>query len=188
MQAADPRAHAPDATPPEAERAAFRDLHGRRLHGFALLLTLGDRPRAARLAADAIAEGSANVDELRHPERAAAWLRARVVHGAHGISRGTPRLSDRLQALSQIDAAGGVLAGLTDLRLIERAALIASSVERLDRRDVALIVGKDGSALDALLSRARLRYARRFASVASETAPSGPVIERVLEVAKRAMA
>ena len=188
MQAVNPRAPAPEAAPPEALRAAFRDLHGRRLHGFALLLTLGDRPRAARLAAEAIAEGTANLDELRHPERAAAWLRARVVRSAGGVRTGNLRLSDGLQALSQIDAAGGVLAGLTDLRLIERAALIAWSVERLDRRDVAVIVGKDGSALDALLSRARLRYARRFATIASETAPSGRVIERVLEVAKKAMA
>ena len=28
-------------------RAAFRDLHGARLHGFALLVTLGDRANAA---------------------------------------------------------------------------------------------------------------------------------------------
>lgn len=178
MQAADPS---------EAVRSAFRDLHGRRLHGFALLLTLGDRSRAARLAADAMAEGTAHIDELRHPERAAAWLRARVVRAARGMGHGGLRLSDRLQALSAIDADGGVLAGMTALGLVERAAVIASSVERLDRRDVAIIVGKDGSALDDLLSRARLRYARRFATAAPEGVPPGPVTERVREVATRAM-
>lgn len=174
--------------PSEGMRAAFRDLHGRRLHGFALLLTLGDRSRAARLAADAMADGTAHIDELRHPERAAAWLRARVVRATRGMGRGGPRQGDRLQALSAIDADAGLLAGLTALGLVERAALIASSVERLDRRDVATIVGKDGSALDTLLSRARLRYARRFATAAPEGVPAGPVTERVREVAAKAMA
>ena len=32
---------------PDVVQNAFRELHGPRLHGFALLLTLGDRPRAA---------------------------------------------------------------------------------------------------------------------------------------------
>ena len=75
----------PDPSPnstAEAMRAAFRELHGRRLHGFALLLTLGDRPSAARLASEALADGAMRVEELRHPERAAAWLRHRVVERA----------------------------------------------------------------------------------------------------------
>src|SRR5262245_49203152 len=72
-----------------ALRDAFRELHGRRLHGFALLLTLGDRAEAARLASDALDAGVARVDELRHPERAAAWLRRRVVDRAR-VSRAVP--------------------------------------------------------------------------------------------------
>src|SRR6187431_2709085 len=75
----------PDRSPnsnPDVLRAAFRELHGRRLHGFALLLTLGDRPGAARLASEALAAGAMRVDELRHPERAAAWLRHRLVDRA----------------------------------------------------------------------------------------------------------
>ena len=70
-------------------RDAFRELHGSRLHGFAQLLVLGDRHAAAKLASDALADGAARVDELRHPERAAAWLRRRVVERAR-VRRGDP--------------------------------------------------------------------------------------------------
>src|SRR5690606_20820527 len=75
------------APSPERLRAAFDELHGSRLHGFALLLTLGDRARAARLAGEALAAAEPRIDALRHPERAAAWLRAHVVRSSHRPSR-----------------------------------------------------------------------------------------------------
>ncbi|MEA2650619.1 MAG: hypothetical protein QOI85_340, partial [Chloroflexota bacterium] len=87
MQASENRATTPMETSPELVRAAFRDLHGTRLHGFALLVTLGDHARAARLAGEAIAAGTARTSELRHPERAAAWLRRRVTRNAERRGR-----------------------------------------------------------------------------------------------------
>jgi hypothetical protein len=169
--------------PIEVVRAAFRELHGRRLHGFALLLTLGDRAVAARLASSALADGAARVGELRHPERAAAWLRRRVVDGAR---RGRSERADArvLLELGVDERTGDALSALDRL---ERAGLIASTIERLDRRDVAAIVGRDGAALDRLLSRARRRFIRLHAASAPEDPPPGPVVTRVRDLARRAM-
>lgn len=184
MLAANPRLHAADA--PDLVRAAFRELHGRRLHGFALLLTLGDGPGAARLAADAIAAGAERVDELRHPERAAAWLRARVVASSHRL-RPTPlRANERLALLADLGAEPAVVAGLSALTHAERAALLAATLERLDRRDVSTIIGKKGPALERLLGRARRRYAAAYAA-ASERRSTGPLTARLHAVAERAL-
>ena len=144
---------APDSRPsnervpapfPEDVLAAFRDVHARSLHGFALLLTLGDRPQASRLAESALARASGRVGELRHPERAAAWLRRHVVRGAR-----TGRLRRRAPAsrLAELGADAAMMRALASLSPRERAALLASDVERLDRRDVASVVARDGSAL-----------------------------------------
>jgi DNA-directed RNA polymerase specialized sigma24 family protein len=181
---------AASATPPVADassevvHAAFRDLHGRRLHGFALLLMLGDAARAAQLAVDALDAGSTRIDELRHPERAAAWLRARVV----ASSRGMPRAGRRVQPLSDLGVDASVASALGTLGHLERAALIASSIERLDRRDVATVVGRHGDALDRLLAHARRGYGAAHAEGnPSEDVPVGPLVERVHAEADRAM-
>src|SRR6185503_21221515 len=47
--------------------AAFRDLHGPRLHGFALLLMLGDRRAAGVASGRALSAGVARAQQLRHP-------------------------------------------------------------------------------------------------------------------------
>jgi hypothetical protein len=174
----------PESSGPHAEtmRDAFRELHGRRLHGFTLLLTLGDRSLAARLASDALAAGAARVDELRHPERAAAWLRRRVVERAR-VGRGDPTNPDALVELGCDDASAASLASLDRL---ERAALIASAVERLDRRDIGTIVGRDGGRLDRLVVRARERFVRTHSATAGEP-PDGPIVEHVRALARRAM-
>ena len=176
----------PSTAPPDEGvlRDAFRELHGRRLHGFALLLTLGDRPAAARLATDALAAGAERVDELRHPERAAAWLRRRVVDRAR-VSRGVAADPDVVLDLGADEATVTALASLARL---ERAALIASTVERLDPRDVATIVGRDGSRLDRLLVRARQSFIRLHADVTTDEPPDGPVSAHVQALARRAMA
>jgi len=166
---------------------AFRDLHGRRLHGFSLLLVLGDRPAAARLASDALLAAGERIGELRHPERAAAWLRARVVRLARGIGRVEPRRSDRFDALDALGVDGGVFAGLEALSQRERAALIATTIERLDRRDAATIVDCDGQVFDRLIVRARRRYAAAYGAAAPEAMADGPMGERVRAIAKRAM-
>jgi hypothetical protein len=173
------------------QRAAFRELHGARLHGFALLLTLGDRRLAALLAADAIAAGSGRIAELRHPERAAAWLRRRVVRGLGGralMARGggPPDLPDELAELGADEAS---IAGLAALDTRGRAAIVASSVERLDPRDVAAIVGVRGARLDRLLRRVAVRYAAAVLKAQGGVpADGGPIIDRVRSVAMRALA
>lgn len=176
---------------PEALRAAFRDLHGSRLHGFALLFTLGDRALAGSLAGAALAEGSLRIGELRHPERAAAWLRAHVVrsvrHTTHAADRPRRRAPTELVALHVEPA---VRAGLARADRLERAALIAALVERFDRRDVATIVGRDGPRLDTLMRRAREAYVDGFASAETsvdEARPAGGLIRRIQDIAERAV-
>jgi DNA-directed RNA polymerase specialized sigma24 family protein len=168
--------------------AAFRNLHGARLHAFALLLTLGDRRRAALLAADAIAAAADHLGELRHPERAAAWLRARVTDDAGADNR---RLDadERLASLAELNVGAGALAGLSALSRLERAGLIAATIEGLDQRDVATVVGRDGRRLDALLRRARRRYLDGAAAAPEVLdGPPGPIGQRIMASAARTMA
>jgi hypothetical protein len=173
----------PDA-PPDDEwvRAAFHELHGRSLHGFALLLTLGDLTHAARLTGEALGEGMARVDEMRHPERAAAWLRARVVRAAtrrRVANRATPSV------LRGLGADAAVTAGLAALDVRERAALVAALVEHLDQRDVATIVGRDGERLGDLLRAARRRYLVGYLRVASEDPGGGPLADQLHEIGRQ---
>ena len=174
-------------------QAAFRELHGARLHGFALLLTLGDRARAARLSAEALAEGIARVAELRHPERAAAWLRGRVLHRARGDRElARARRADAELALAELGVGDGVRRGLERLSMAERAAVIATAVERLDRRDVGALVGREGRTLDRLVRRAMTSYlATASAASPGPSGPppgsAGPITERVHLAAERAL-
>jgi hypothetical protein len=164
-------------------RAAFRDRHGRHLHGFALLLTLGHAARAAQLTVDALDAAAPHLDELRHPERAAAWLRARVVRMSGGIARSALRM----QPLAELGVAPEVAGALGTLGHIERAAVIAASIERLDRHDVGTVVGRDGAALDRLLTQSRRRYAAAHAVRAGEEVAAGPLVDRVRAEAVRAL-
>lgn len=182
---------APSSTVPTTEqmRHAFRDLHGPTLHGFALLLTLGDRARAARLTAGALSEADDLVGELRHPERAAAWLRARVVRDVNRQRRSSePRRSERLTILDPMNVDEAILAGLASLGLRERAALVAANIERLRLPDVAVVVGRNERQLSDLLARARASYLRAYAAAADDAQrPAGPTIDRIRDIAQRAM-
>jgi DNA-directed RNA polymerase specialized sigma24 family protein len=190
MQAAANRAATAQGAPPELMRAAFRDLHGTRLHGFALLVTLGDRANAARLTAEALASGMARADELRHPERAAAWLRRRVTQAAGRSGDPARRRAgpeDR-QALAELGVDAAMFAGLSGLTTRQRAALVADSVERLDRGDVATVVGINGARLDRLIRSVRDRYAVAVASgLDDETSADGPTATRIRTLAARAL-
>jgi hypothetical protein len=174
--------------PPErsALEAAFRELHGRRLHGFALLLTLGDTDRAAVLAGEALTAGTEHATELRHPERAAAWLRARVTRRAGRVPRPDARSTLTLAGLAVDDA---TLAGLAVLDTRTRAAVIGRAVEGLDLRDVGTIVERDGRDLSRLVERGIVRYAA--ARAATATAPpddeAGPLVDRIRTTARRAV-
>lgn len=170
---------------PPSIHDAFRQLHGSRLHGFTVLIALGDLELAARLTTEALAAAAQHADELRHPERAAAWLRARVV-------RSFPRRHQRpAPGDGPLSTERAVLAALGAVRIAERAALVASDVERLDLRDVETVAGRTGGALEKLLVRARARYARAYAALpveADSVADAGAISNRIHTIADRAMA
>lgn len=177
------------AAPPAMVRAAFRELHGRRLHGFSLLLTLGDRALAARLTAEALAAGAARTGELRHPERAAAWLRVRVV-GAMPRRHHAPSPDEERAALDPLGADPALVDGLADLGVRQRAALITADIERLEPLDVETVVGRQGAKLERLLARARGRYMIAYAAVplASDRDPeAGLLVRRIRTVAARTL-
>jgi hypothetical protein len=173
----------------ERRRAAFGELHGARLHGFALLLTLGDQAVAARLAADALAEGSMRATELSHPERAAAWLRWHVVQRARSRLRDGPGTAERRRAtLEDLGADAAAFASFAALDVRERAAVAASIVERFDRRDVATVVGLDGTRLDRLMRQARARAIASAVRVMDDDPPDrGPIMARIRSVTDRAL-
>jgi hypothetical protein len=179
------RPKSPAPTPDEL-RAAFEELHAPRLHGFALLITLGDRERARRLAMAALGQGAARAEELRHPERAAAWLRARVVRSAGRSHRPTID-ADRSAALDELHVDEAAAAGLAALTPVERAAIVAAVVERLDRRDVGTVVGRGGAALERLLVRSRSRYVAAHVAAAADLPASGPITDRLHAAAVRAL-
>lgn len=172
----------------DALRGPFRDLHGSRLHGFALLVALGDRRLAARVAGDALAAGAQRVADLRHPERAAAWLRAEVMRRLN-LPSGLPvaHPSERREALAELGLGQAGQAGLSALTPQERAAFVATVVEQLEPLDVATVIGEDGDDLAATLTRARRRYSVAFAVASAEAdpPPPGPLAERVSEAAAR---
>jgi len=175
------------APAPELIRDAFHGIHGARLHGFALLLTLGDRRRAAGLAAAALRDASADLATLRHPERAAAWLRGHVVRHAGRRAADLP-VAERIAGLADLEVSAAALAGLAALDVRGRAALIATHIERLDRRDVATIVSQDGERLDRLVQRALGRYFAGHGAAPDDSPPSGPIANRVRATAARLLA
>jgi DNA-directed RNA polymerase specialized sigma24 family protein len=175
------------------QRAAFRDVHGRRLHGFALLLSLGDRPAAARAAGEALTLGARQSEELQHPERAAAWLRARAFQSLKHAARvgDTKDVRERRDALRELGAADAVFDGLAAIPPRERAVLIATSIERFDPIDVETIVGLPSGSGRRLAARTRERYLAAVRAPAPQgrlgTLPGGELAARVAAAAERAM-
>jgi hypothetical protein len=170
-------------------RAAFRELHGARLYGFALVLAMGERQWAAQAATQALAEGELRLPELRHPERAAAWLRRRVVKLLQHPNL-PPSLSaaERFRALSELGIGHAAKVGLDALSVVERAALVASDVERFTPVDVEEILGRRRGAANRLLQSAR----RRFLAAVAEEVPDpsegpGPLARQVEWMAARAV-
>ncbi len=176
--------HRSGRVPPDrsALEAAFRELHGRRLHGFALLLTLGDRDRAATLAGEALSAGCLRVAELRHPERAAAGLRARVTRR---VGRVTP--SEPAPSLASLGVDGATLHGLAALDTRARAAVIGRASEGLDLRDVGTIVERAGRPLGRIVDRGIARFVAARASIAGSEDEAGPTTELIRTVARQAI-
>ena len=174
---------------------AFRELHGRRLHGFALLVSLGETGLSERVASEALEAGAAQASALRHPERAAAWLRARALRGLHqGVGRGAaPELADRKQAVAALGVDDAMYDGLAVLGLESRAALVASAIERFEPIDTETILGASPPATRKVIGTARDRYLQAvhgkshgWAGV-SQPLPDGAIATRVQEVTERAM-
>jgi DNA-directed RNA polymerase specialized sigma24 family protein len=186
MQAAESSSSSRTVPPPEVVRDAFGEVHGRRLHGFALLVTLGDRSLAAQLAGRALAEGMARIDELRHPERAAAWLRRRVVRSLPHRERPLA-LPDRRAALDELGVDDAAISGLAAISPRQRAAVVAADVERIDLRDVATIAGVDPARLESLLRRARGRYLAGHGATTDGTLHTGPISDLLRDIATRAL-
>ena len=172
-----------------ASGPALRELHGGQLHGFALLLMLGDQSAAARLAADALAAGTVRAHELQHPRRATAWLRHSVVAAAKAhrtdSNHDEPTRRAALRALGVNDEAH---AALTALGIVERAAVVASHVEGLEEPDVATVVGLDPERSRRLVRDALRRAIGAGMAEPSQSGPDGPVVTRTREIAARVLA
>lgn len=143
-----------DPTPPELY-AAFREVQRPRLIAFAFVFMLGDRTGAEHAADAALAATTGSVNQLRHPERAAAWLRRHIVRSPQ--VRPTPSAAGQA-AMARIGIDAARFAALCALDRLERAALVASVVEGIDSRDVEDIVGCRPRDLDRLLKRATRKY------------------------------
>ena len=193
------QSRAADADPqvtPESLREAFRHLHGSRLHGFALLVSLGDVRRAERAASEALASGEDRASSLRHPERAAAWLRAQVVPKMRRSDR--PDRMDaaaRRGALRGIGVDGPAFDGLAALDFEARVAFVASSIERFAPLDIETILRTGPAATHRAIERARQRYLSVVTGLPEGNGPSptagadleGELAHRVRMVAERAL-
>jgi hypothetical protein len=162
-----------------AQHDAFVALHGERLLGFGLLVTLGDRGLATMLSAEALAAGADRIGQLRHPERAAAWLRARLTKAARGPAWGQRRPSDpeRREALRALGVEPAAYDALASLDVRGRAAIAASAVEGLTAADVHEIVGSDDR-----VRRARRDYLTAYVAasrIRNEKPPAGTLTNRV---------
>lgn len=176
---------------------AFRDLHGSRLHGFAILVSLGETRTAEQVAGEALAAGAERADTLRHPERAAAWLRARALRGLHqGLSRSasTPGPARR-EALAALGVDPAAYEGLAALSIEGRAALVASAIERFEPIDIETILGASPAAARRMIAEALDRYQMAVAMAdlpgvernAPRSQSDGKLAKRVKSVAARAM-
>jgi len=173
-----------------ATAATLRELHGGQLHGFALLLTLGDQPAAATLAADALAAGSVHADELQHPGRATTWLRHSVLAAAARAHRTDPNYDEptRRVALRALGVNDEAHAALSALGILERAAVVASAVEGLEEPDVATVVGLDPERSRRLVRDALRRAISAGMAEPSKSGPDGPIVARTREIAARVLA
>jgi hypothetical protein len=174
-------------------RAAFRELHGARLHGFALLTTLGDRALASRLAAEALAEGARRAGQLRHPERAGAWLRRRVTRGLKRPSRPEPNREERRAALTALGVDAATFDTLATFTPLERATLVAAVIERLDPRDVEVVLQANAAAVYRQTASVRRRFIERRAAAHAATGSEADALAepllatRITDIAERAL-
>jgi DNA-directed RNA polymerase specialized sigma24 family protein len=161
----------------------FVELHADRLLGFAMVVTLGDATLAGRLAAEALAVGVDRIEQLRHPVRAAAWLRGAVTKSAGRPAWGhrRPEEGERRDALQALGVDAATYDALASLDVRGRAAVAATAVEGFSPADVFEIVGSDEG-----VRRARRDFLTAYLA-SSETReiapPDGDLASRVKAVA-----
>ncbi len=161
----------------------FVELHADRLFGFAMIVTLGDTIIAGKLAAEALAKGVDRIEQLRHPVRAAAWLRGAVRKAAGRPAWGHRRPADteRRDALQALGVDAATYDALASLDVRGRAAVAATAVEGFSPADVFEIVGSDEEVRKA---RRDFLTAYLASSATRETAPpAGDLASRVKSVA-----
>jgi hypothetical protein len=135
------------------------------------------------------------LEALRHPERAAAWLRSTAVQALRAPRTREPEEARRetLRGLGVTDLA---FDGLALMGVRERAAFVADTVEGLDAIDVETILREDAAAARRLVERARRHYlvtaaaslARRpVHEEASPDAPPNGLTRRVEALAEAAL-
>ncbi len=161
-------------------------------------MTLGDTHAAEVAAGSALTAGAEQADALRHPERAAAWLRARVVRGLRQGSLNTSILDAvRRKALAGLGVGEEVFLGLAPLRVELRAALVASAIERFEAIDIETILGAGPAAARRKVARARRQYLQALDAPsepegeAEPTMPGqldGTLAVRVIGIASRTIA
>jgi hypothetical protein len=157
-------------------------------------VTLGDARAAERAAGFALAAGAGQAAALRHPERAAAWLRARALRllRERGFLRRATPVEARRAALATVGADETVYRGLAGLSIDGRAALVASAIERFDPIDVETILDAAPAAARHAVAQARERYLRFAARGPTDESeepggqPMGELASRVRDVAARA--
>jgi len=177
-----------------ALRSAFRELHGARLHGFALLVTLGDRRLAERLASEALADGARRARALRHPERAAAWLRAHLLRHLGRDRAPAPTDEERRGALATLGVDAAAYDTLSQFDPRQRATLVAGWIEALDPRDLEGVVQYRPAVLARMLARVRREYLALYIAAAPTPIPIvadpqaiGPLARRIRSVADRTL-
>jgi hypothetical protein len=142
-----------------------------------------------------MARAVSRLGDLRHPERAGAWLRSAALAS---LVSGRPRESEAvrretLRALGVTDAAFDGMAGM-DVR--ERGAFVAAIVERFEPLDVETILRSDPRTSRRLVDRARRHYLVAAGSAigreprlgdASPDAPPGGLTRHIEALAEAAL-
>jgi DNA-directed RNA polymerase specialized sigma24 family protein len=186
---------AASVSPREVQPNASLERHAAHLHGFALLMTLGDRDTAASLA-DQVLSAAAQ-DDSSAVDRPAAELRRRMLHRMRITrGRGSPTAdASHREALEPLHVSSAAFAGLGALNPRERAAVVAAWIERYPREDLATILELDGDRLDTFVARATRRYLKAASSAPGDVGTPdarmhepGPATNRVLAVRERLLA
>jgi DNA-directed RNA polymerase specialized sigma24 family protein len=129
--------------------------------------------------------------DLRHPERAAAWLRAQVLRELRSGGDQLRGMSERRAVLAELGLAEPATDAVGQLSLEERAALIAASVEGMEPNDVATILGRDPAATRRRVTAARAKYlaaaSHWLGTLPSAGLAGGALARRVEEAAARAI-